>query len=332
MSTRISSGRYTEQSPSVAISTSSTLFIRVLPGFTCLIYPVLVWSISHLSPYTLPLTLIPLIASAVSIAKISPLNSYPRAVAVAHLGVAAPALYNVMGAVLDFQKNYPFHGNSAWTVLWIVLIVLVAVERPSQPVSRTASHSGLRFAHGISAAVITCFALFHIANHLAGLAGGEAHLAVMKAFRTVYRRPAAEALLVTAVLFQVVSGVVLLRRRLMTADRFEMLQGAAGAYLLMFFASHLRAVFKARYVRHIDTNWTWLTSSNLLTDEWSARLVPYYFLGIIALGLHGACGLRSVLLQHGRDSLANTAFWVFAVSSVVVSLLVMTGLVIGSVH
>jgi hypothetical protein len=154
----------------------------------------------------------------------------------------------------------------------------------------------------------------------------------MHAFRLVYRRPIVEGLLATALLFQTVSGVVLLRRRLMTSNHFEMLQGAAGAYLLVFFVAHIRAVLRARYVRHIDTNWIWLTSSNLFTDEWSTRLVPYYFLGIVALGLHGACGLRSVLLKHGRDTAATTAFWTFAISSVIAALLVMTGLIIGSFH
>jgi len=262
--------------------------MRLLPGLTCLIYPVLVWSISHLSALTLPLTLIPLIASITSIFRIGPSCRYARAVGIAHLGVAAPALYT--------------------------------------------DHSWLKSVHGISAAAITLFALFHITNHLTGLAGARAHLALMAAFRTVYRYPPLEGFLLTAVLVQIVSGFVLLRRRLMTTDRFEMLQGAAGAYLLMFFASHLRAVFTARYVHYTNTNWIWLTSSNLLTDEWSARLVPYYFLGIVALGLHGACGLRHVLLQHGRDSVANAAFWIFTVASVVAALSVLTGLVVGSFH
>ncbi len=60
--------------------------------------------------------------------------------------------------------------------------------------------------------------------------------------------------------------------------------------------------------------------------------MPYYFLGIVALGLHGACGLRHVLLQHGRASVANAAFWIFTVASVVAALSVMTGLVVGSFH
>ena len=332
MSRDHSSSLCVEPTPFVGVRSSPMLFMRLLPGLTCLVYPVLVWSISGLSPFTLPLTLLPLIASIASIFRISPLKSYPRAIGVAHLGVAAPALYNVMGASLDFQTTYRFHGNSVWVVLWGALVILVALERPSHWTGQAASHSVLKSSHGISAAIITLFALFHIVNHLAGLAGGNAHLALMKAFRTVYRTPVVEGLLGIAVLFQVASGTVLLRRRLMTSDRFEMLQGAAGAYLLMFFVSHLRAVLHTRYIHHMDTNWIWLTSTNLLTDEWSARLVPYYFLGIVALGLHGACGLRSVLLQHGKDSVANTAFWVFAVTSVVVALSVMTGLIIGSLH
>ena len=320
-------------SPAPFVGTETSLIVRLLPGLTCLIYPVLVWSISAWSPYMLPLTMIPPIVSMACIFRMSPQNRYPRAVAVAHLGVAAPALYNLIGAVLDFQEGIPFHGNAAWIVLWIGLLTLVAFEKPAPASSgHVHSQSRLKTAHGIAAAVVVLFALFHLTNHLAGLAGGEAHLALMKAFRTVYRSAIIEPLLGTAVVFQVLSGFVLLRRRLMTPDRFEMVQGAAGAYLLVFFVPHLRAVLRARYVRHIDTNWIWLTSSNLLTDEWSARLVPYYFLGILALGVHGACGLRYVLRQHGRDTAATAAFWTFSVASVVVALAIMTGLIAGSMH
>jgi len=143
-------------------------------------------------------------------------------------------MYSALGGWLDFQKTYPFHGNSVWVVLWSVLVAVVVLERPAAWAAAR-SHSRLRTAHGATAAAITLFAAFHITNHLAGLAGGSTHLAIMQAFRTVYRNPVVEAILVAAVLFQAVSGVMLLRRRMMTADRFEILQGAAGAYLLMFF-------------------------------------------------------------------------------------------------
>jgi hypothetical protein len=58
------------------------------------------------------------------------------------------------------------------------------------------------------------------------------------------------------------------------------------------FASHVSAVVRARYLQHIDTNWIWLTADNLLTDPWSVRLVPYYFIAVVAPAVHGGCGLR----------------------------------------
>src|SRR3954447_12767280 len=111
-------------------SRSVGLMGRLLPGIACLIYPLLVSSISGVSPFLLPLTFLPLLASLACLLKVSPLYRYPRAVAVAHLGVGAPAMYSAMGGWLDFQKTYPFHGNSAWVVLWSVLVAVVAFERP----------------------------------------------------------------------------------------------------------------------------------------------------------------------------------------------------------
>jgi succinate dehydrogenase/fumarate reductase cytochrome b subunit len=150
--------------------------------------------------------------------------------------------------------------------------------------------------------------------------------------RTVYRQPLVETVLAAAVLFQVTTGIILLRRRPVTSNPFEITQGIAGAYLAGFLASHISAVVRARYLSHVDTNWLWLTSSNLLTDQWSARLVPYYFLGIVALGIHGSCGLRHVLVKHGRVSFARIAFWVFTIGTFFVALAAITGLVRGSLH
>ena len=84
----------------------------------------------------------------------------------------------------------------------------------------------------------------------------------------------------------------------------------------------------ARYLRHVDTNWVWLTADNLLTDPWSARLAPYYFLAVIALGVHGAAAIRYLMLNHGRPAAsAQRAFYVVVAASAIVSTLIMTGLV-----
>ena len=88
---------------------------------------------------------------------------------------------------------------------------------------------------------------------------------------------------------------------------FDTLQTTTGAYLLMFLLSHVSAVGRARMLRHVDTGWAWLDGGELLTDPWSARLVPYYFAAVIALGMHAGCGLRTVLLGHGVGATRGSA-------------------------
>jgi hypothetical protein len=64
----------------------------------------------------------------------------------------------------------------------------------------------------------------------------------MSALRRVYRHPYVEPVLLACIGLQVISGVVLVGRRLARrATPIETLQSAAGAYLGLFFASHLTA-------------------------------------------------------------------------------------------
>ena len=146
---------------------------------------------------------------------------------------------------------------------------------------------------------IVAFALAHLVNHLSGAAGGATHLAVMSALRRVYRHPTVEPVLLACIGLQVISGLVLVGRRLARrAAPIETLQSAAGAYLALFFASHLTAVLRARG-RGVETDWHWLTGSDLFRDPWSARLVPYYVLAVIAIASHLACAVRAVAIGHG---------------------------------
>jgi succinate dehydrogenase/fumarate reductase cytochrome b subunit len=219
-------------------------------------------------------------------------------------------------------------------VIWSALLLLTIVEKPTVIADASARPAKLAFAHGISAALITTFAVFHLSNHLAGVLGGEEHVAVMRHLRSVYRYPVMEIILGSCVLFQVASGSVLLYRRARRSSPgwIEVLQNASGAYLMLFFASHISAVLRARYLQHIDTNWIWLTADNLLTDPWSVRLVPYYFLGVLALSVHAACGLRWVLLGHNQPRIADRA-WIAAVATGgLTSLIIVIAMVKGSLH
>ena len=182
---------------------------------------------------------------------------------------------------------------------------------------------------------ILLFAALHLTNHLAGLWGGQAHIAFMQLARRLYRYPAIEIALVFCFLFQFTTGIVLTWRgivRSLADDWMRRCQRISGAYIAVFLMSHFSAVARTRYLRHIDTNWVWLTSANLITDKWSVRLTPYYFFGIVALSLHAACAVRLVLIGHGtKPSAANQIFGLVAGSGLIVAIAIMVGLVRGSI-
>ena len=320
--------------PEISRPTHIPLMVRIAPALIGLLYPVLVWSVHAVSPFALALTLI---APAVCLSmafRLARENHYRLATMVAYFGVGAPALYSFLGGWLDSQRWLPYRANGVWVVLWCWLVVLTIFERSSAIGAVAVRPAKLAYAHGISAAVITAFALFHLANHLTGVLGGEAHMAVMRHLRTVYRQPAIEIVLLNCVLFQVGSGMVLLLRRTRRPAKewIEVLQNASGAYLMLFFASHISAVLRTRYLQHTDTNWIWLTADNLLTDPWSVRLVPYYFLGVLALAVHGACGLRWILLGLGKQRIGDRTFLVTVAAGGLAALVIMIALVLGSMH
>jgi succinate dehydrogenase/fumarate reductase cytochrome b subunit len=279
-------------------SRTNPLLLRAAAPLAALAYPALIWCGPRVSPLFLGLALVVPLVGWRAADRLAAGDPFPIARVVAHLAVAAPALYSLLGGWLDFQRAVPLSSAGVWVPLWLVSLAASLRDRP-RLTPRPPHGSTLTIAHGVSAALILVFATAHLTNHLAGLFGGEAHRAVMDRLRLVYRDAWIEPLLLGVVAFQAASGMVLLGRALARRrSRLETLQSVSGAYLLLFFASHLSAVLRA-HGRGRDTDWGWLAGGELLTDPWSARLVPYYFLGVIALGVHGACGLRRVLERHG---------------------------------
>ncbi|WP_263416935.1 hypothetical protein [Terriglobus albidus] len=318
--------------PISAQSVKLSLRLRTAPGLLGLFYPVLVWTIAAWSPFALLLTLLAPAACFYLASRLAQTNTYRRATKVAYFAIGAPALYSFLGGWLDSQRWIPYRANGVWVLLWCVLLLLVLIERPAAADDADGRPAKLAVAHGISAALITVFAIAHLANHLTGVLGGSTHIAVMRHLRVVYRAPVVESVLLACVLFQVATGWVLLayRMRRPFSGWIGTVQNASGMYLLLFFASHVSAVMRARYLRHIDTNWVWLTADNLLKDPWSVRLVPYYFLGVLALAVHGACGVRHVLVEHDRPRLANRAFAAIAAGGGVIAVVIIVALVAGS--
>ena len=253
-----------------------------------LVYPAILWCGVRISPVFVAFSLAVPVVAVVAVAR---LEQRPRARAIALLAVAAPPLFSLLGGWLDFQRAVPIGSLTVWAPLWSGLALAAALERPVRAPVLPAPR-WLAIAHAASASLIVLFALPHLVNHLAGLLGGDAHVAVMTALRRVYRHPAVEPVLLAAVAFQVASGAWLLRRALPRCTGWlATLQVASGSYLSWFFLSHVSAALRAR-VRGGDPNWYWLAGGELLHDPWSVRLVPYYFLAVIALGVHAGCALR----------------------------------------
>jgi succinate dehydrogenase/fumarate reductase cytochrome b subunit len=127
----------------------------------------------------------------------------------------------------------------------------------------------------------------------------------MGMLRPIYQARPVEAVLLGAIAFQILSGLRLLRPHAQRGTSWwDTAQVASGAYMALFFCSHLTAALRARWLRGVDTNWRWLTADSMLTDPWSARLAPYYFLAVVAFGVHVGLGLRYILRERGWSAAA----------------------------
>ena len=293
---------------------TETRLTRALPALVVLPYPLLIHMSATKAPVLVSLALVLPILCGYLAYRIARAARFPMGTAVAFVAIGAPALYSLMGGWLDFQKLLPFHADAAWYAFWTIAAGGAALESPAAVSVPQQQRRGLAFAHGMSAALIGAFAAVHLSNHVSGIFGGDVHTAFMTAARKVYRQWFVEVPLVVAVVFQVASGITLLVRRVRhgLGDAWSALQVISGAYMVLFFMSHVSAVARARYLRHSDTDWHWLTADDLLTDPWSARLLPYYVLGVLAFGVHVACGLRWVAIAHKKS--AEFAATVFSVT------------------
>lgn len=144
----------------------------------------------------------------------------------------------------------------------------------------------LHHLHRYSALLLGLFLLAHLANHVAGLAGIDVHIAVMERLRTVYRFPLVEGVLLVAVGVQVVSGITFLvrgwkRRR----GTVYVLQALSGAYLAFFLLNHVVAVLFSRAVLDLDTTFHF-AAAGMHVSPFHFFFMPYYFLSVLALFTH----------------------------------------------
>ena len=240
----------------------------------------------------------------------------------AHLAVASPPLF-VLSGVVFYLLHAPSGDSALWSILWLAALAATAWamrwQGTDRPASSTPNPIALRVAHGTSALLIVLiFLAWHLLNHASAVFSHEFNRAMMNALRKWYRSDLVQPVLVTLMMFQVVSGVILFwRATAARSDLYRTLQTSTGAFLTAFIVSHLNAVFiLGRAVTKVDTNFLWASGApvGLLPDAWNVRLIPHYSLGVWFVITHMGLGLRGVLLAHQvSPSLADRAAW--AVSS-----------------
>lgn len=253
-----------------------------------------------------------------------------RARRVTFASIAAPPLFVFVG-VAPGLAGIHIPDIAIWIAIWLAagLYVWFAPDGPVAP-AEARPIARWRVAHGVAAAVIACFVLFHLTNHLFGLEGPQVHKAIMAAGRKVYRAPLIEPVLVGLLLFQIASGVRLAWRwSSLKVDAYRIFQVGSGAYLAMFLLAHMNsALVSARAVHHIETDWAWASGApgGLIHDAWNIRLLPHYALGAFFILGHLASGLRVVMIAHGvRASIANR-FWI---ASLVAAALIAAAIIAG---
>jgi len=234
----------------------------------------------------------------------------------AYASVTAPTLYVFLGVVQALVRS-PLPDEVVWSAIWLGLAgwSQLAPGARAEPVP---SVGRWRVVHGVTAAVLVTYVLFHITNHLFGLVGPDAHAAVMKVGRTVYRSRLGEPLLVVAMLFQIGTGLFLAWRWSAAAQPFHRtFQVASGVYLSLFILGHMNSVFVyARRFLGIPTDWNFAIGAptGLIHDAWNIRLLPHYALGVFFVLSHIAAGARVVLIAHGADRRHVDRLWGVAVA------------------
>ena len=249
-----------------------------------------------------------------------------RAKRIAHLAFAAPPLFVVIG-VFFYMLNMPQADYVTWAILWIA--VLAAATSSSQAREISPPTPWLAAAHGFSAvAIIAMFLTWHLLNHMTAIWSLDLNKNIMDFLRGWYRSNLVQPMLITLIVFQLLSGIRLLLSKVSSYDGiYASIQTATAAYLLVFITSHVIAVFiLGRMFLGVDTTFAWASGAptGLLLDPWNVRLIPHYSLAVLFLICHLAMGLRTVLLAHrAKVGLANGLAWTVCALGLVLSVVIL---------
>ncbi|HEX6430208.1 MAG TPA: hypothetical protein VF008_21100 [Niastella sp.] len=143
--------------------------------------------------------------------------------------------------------------------------------------------------HRLSGIIIASFLGLHIVNHLFALGGPALHITVMNLFRYVYRFLPIEILLLSSVVFQVISGIILvIKKGFIRQPMYVVIQILSGLYLSFFMIYHVAAVLLGRYKWIVETDFYFAAG---VANRYPEKLffIPYYTLSLVCVFAHIAC-------------------------------------------
>lgn len=219
--------------------------------------------------------------------------------------------------VTNHQKVSLVSVNDLFHILLITMNSLIDSSSPRtaqahDTVSETATirkaqlrTTRIRSAHRFAGLTLAFFIGLHLMNHLCALVSIEQHIKIMDLLRLIYRNPLGEALLLLAIMVQVPSGILLVRRKgwrgLPLAERAQV---ASGGYLAFFLVAHVFAVMMGRYFFHVDTNF-YFASAVLFSPVWLFYVV-YYGLSVVSVFVHVASIHYQKMLSRTSSHRAQT--------------------------
>ena len=178
----------------------------------------------------------------------------------------------------------------------------------------------LRTLHRVTAYFVLIFVLLHISNHLMGLFGFETYNDVQSTLRVIYRNQFVEPILIFSVILQLVVGLILLIKSLKQSrpkSVWSWLQVISAILILLTVSEHLIALYFARIVSELNTNFYWPLSV-MDGAPFTYYFIPYYFLMVSSLFVHAAAGLHFIGVDRNYSSIVDR----LAVALIIVGLLI----------
>lgn len=141
--------------------------------------------------------------------------------------------------------------------------------------------------HRITGIVVSVFAIVHLGNHAMAWFGIETHQLVLDTLRKVYRKPYVELPLILCFVFQAYSGLrlFLALRKKAQKTPLERLKMYSGLAIGLFLLQHIPATLGMRWLYGFDTNF-YFAARVVCEAPYLFYFVPYYFLGVLAFGMH----------------------------------------------